>query len=340
MSVLPQPGGPYSSIPRTCFWPILRMISGDTTRDAKARRKMSSNSRLRPPMPSASKLNPFSNRRLPLPELLPVSLSVAAPAALRSCTSVERRNCANFTPPTSKPPAVPAPGLAAPPLPAAGALPSTSRYSKSRTTTLSFSPRKSTGTVCPIFSTWLCSASCRWSTSSGASITTCSGRGEAGSRTSKVARWVAAFWRQLHRRPLTRTAPRADPRQPRITPATSAGNPQRPRPQPACQRHTHICGLAEQVHLQRHGRRRQAHAVRQLKRRHWHGGAHHHVARHALHHSHTDGTRKCAIKAPAHKQLGHENTRSSAVVRVVAEKASGPMFDTASRAPRASLART
>lgn len=63
ISVFPQPGGPYSSMPRTCLMPILRSTSGGNTRDANARRKMSANSLSRPPMPIAWKLNPRSNRR-------------------------------------------------------------------------------------------------------------------------------------------------------------------------------------------------------------------------------------------------------------------------------------
>mmetsp|Transcript_18438 Transcript_18438/g.48131 ORF Transcript_18438/g.48131 Transcript_18438/m.48131 type:complete len:280 (-) Transcript_18438:868-1707(-) len=43
MSVLPVPGGPYSSMPFTCEMPSFSTTSGGNTRDAKARRKISSN---------------------------------------------------------------------------------------------------------------------------------------------------------------------------------------------------------------------------------------------------------------------------------------------------------
>ena len=119
MSVLPQPGGPKSSMPRACFWPIFFMMSGGTTRDANARRKMSWNSLFRPPMPSASKLKPLAKSfELPLaPDDDPVSFRPAADDALRSDSSVVRKNWPNLTPPTSKPPSVVA---AAPPLRAGG----------------------------------------------------------------------------------------------------------------------------------------------------------------------------------------------------------------------------
>lgn len=77
ISVFPQPGGPYSSMPRTCLMPILRSTSGGNTREANARRKMSANSLSRPPMPIAWKLNPRSNRRL-LPLLEPPWMRIAA----------------------------------------------------------------------------------------------------------------------------------------------------------------------------------------------------------------------------------------------------------------------
>mmetsp|Transcript_20864 Transcript_20864/g.62363 ORF Transcript_20864/g.62363 Transcript_20864/m.62363 type:complete len:303 (-) Transcript_20864:1220-2128(-) len=56
MSVLPVPGGPYSSIPFTCLIPSLFTMLGGNTRDANARRKMASNCLSRPPIPSCSKL--------------------------------------------------------------------------------------------------------------------------------------------------------------------------------------------------------------------------------------------------------------------------------------------
>ena len=58
----PQPGGPKSRIPRTCFPPIFSTTSGGKIRDAKARRKISLNSSSRPPMPTL-KILKFSNRK-------------------------------------------------------------------------------------------------------------------------------------------------------------------------------------------------------------------------------------------------------------------------------------
>ena len=56
ISVLPVPGGPKSSTPRTCLIPRRATTAGGKTRDAKARRKICSNCASRPPMPSFSKL--------------------------------------------------------------------------------------------------------------------------------------------------------------------------------------------------------------------------------------------------------------------------------------------
>mmetsp|Transcript_63968 Transcript_63968/g.166317 ORF Transcript_63968/g.166317 Transcript_63968/m.166317 type:complete len:236 (-) Transcript_63968:358-1065(-) len=54
--VLPVPGGPYSSMPRTWLMPRSRTMWGGKTREANARRKIFPNSFDRPPMPSSSKL--------------------------------------------------------------------------------------------------------------------------------------------------------------------------------------------------------------------------------------------------------------------------------------------
>mmetsp|Transcript_52935 Transcript_52935/g.166264 ORF Transcript_52935/g.166264 Transcript_52935/m.166264 type:complete len:272 (+) Transcript_52935:550-1365(+) len=54
-SVLPVPGGPWSSMPRTCLMPRSRTTWGGKVRAANARRKMLPNSLERPPMPSSSK---------------------------------------------------------------------------------------------------------------------------------------------------------------------------------------------------------------------------------------------------------------------------------------------
>ena len=82
MSVLPQPGGPYSSMPRTCVWPIFLSCAGGTMREAKARRKISRNCASRPPMPSSPKLKPlsmiFTARPEEEPEILRFSLSLCA----------------------------------------------------------------------------------------------------------------------------------------------------------------------------------------------------------------------------------------------------------------------
>mmetsp|Transcript_62701 Transcript_62701/g.149664 ORF Transcript_62701/g.149664 Transcript_62701/m.149664 type:complete len:226 (+) Transcript_62701:1018-1695(+) len=56
ISVFPVPGGPCSSMPLTWLTPRSRIMCGGKTRAAKARRKMSPNCLLRPPMPRSSKL--------------------------------------------------------------------------------------------------------------------------------------------------------------------------------------------------------------------------------------------------------------------------------------------
>mmetsp|Transcript_29119 Transcript_29119/g.88091 ORF Transcript_29119/g.88091 Transcript_29119/m.88091 type:complete len:348 (+) Transcript_29119:544-1587(+) len=56
MRVLPVPGGPCSSMPRTCLMPMSLTTCGGNTRAAKARRKIPLNSWSRPPIPSSSKL--------------------------------------------------------------------------------------------------------------------------------------------------------------------------------------------------------------------------------------------------------------------------------------------
>mmetsp|Transcript_21941 Transcript_21941/g.62282 ORF Transcript_21941/g.62282 Transcript_21941/m.62282 type:complete len:283 (+) Transcript_21941:1243-2091(+) len=56
MRVLPVPGGPWSSMPRTWLMPRSRTTLGGNVLAAKARRKMLPNSLERPPMPSSSKL--------------------------------------------------------------------------------------------------------------------------------------------------------------------------------------------------------------------------------------------------------------------------------------------
>mmetsp|Transcript_107685 Transcript_107685/g.303345 ORF Transcript_107685/g.303345 Transcript_107685/m.303345 type:complete len:515 (-) Transcript_107685:165-1709(-) len=56
INVLPVPGGPYKSIPRTWLIPSCRIKCCGKTRAAKARRKMSPNSLDKPPMPNSSKL--------------------------------------------------------------------------------------------------------------------------------------------------------------------------------------------------------------------------------------------------------------------------------------------
>jgi hypothetical protein len=53
--VLPVPGGPYNRMPRTCLTSISFTNEGGNTRDTKARRKMSENCVLKPPIPILSK---------------------------------------------------------------------------------------------------------------------------------------------------------------------------------------------------------------------------------------------------------------------------------------------
>eukprot|EP00158_Paraphelidium_tribonemae_P010373 Partr_v1_DN5091_c0_g1_i1_m31316 len=163
ISVLPQPGGPYSSMPRTWRWPILRSSSGGTVRDANARRKMSWNSAFRPPMPSASKLKPLENSCEPLPDDDPVSLSPGAPpeAALRSCTSVCRVNRPNL-----------ASRVASSFLPP----PPRSMYSKPRTVSLrpTAPSWKPPANVWPTLNTWLWNVLCRnAATSCASSVASC-----------------------------------------------------------------------------------------------------------------------------------------------------------------------
>mmetsp|Transcript_43046 Transcript_43046/g.102418 ORF Transcript_43046/g.102418 Transcript_43046/m.102418 type:complete len:394 (-) Transcript_43046:136-1317(-) len=55
MRVLPHPGAPKRSTPRTCISPILASTEEGYTRDANARRKMSPSSVSRPPMPILEK---------------------------------------------------------------------------------------------------------------------------------------------------------------------------------------------------------------------------------------------------------------------------------------------
>mmetsp|Transcript_5408 Transcript_5408/g.18801 ORF Transcript_5408/g.18801 Transcript_5408/m.18801 type:complete len:372 (+) Transcript_5408:694-1809(+) len=62
--VLPVPGGPYSSMPLTCFIPSLATTEGGNTLDAKARRKMSVNCLSSPPIPSVSKFTSLLLNRL------------------------------------------------------------------------------------------------------------------------------------------------------------------------------------------------------------------------------------------------------------------------------------
>mmetsp|Transcript_11509 Transcript_11509/g.26199 ORF Transcript_11509/g.26199 Transcript_11509/m.26199 type:complete len:371 (-) Transcript_11509:200-1312(-) len=64
INVLPVPGGPCSSIPRTWLMPRSRMTWGGNVRAAKARRKMFPNSFERPPIPSSSKLKSGRNMLL------------------------------------------------------------------------------------------------------------------------------------------------------------------------------------------------------------------------------------------------------------------------------------
>ena len=54
MSVLPVPGGPYSSMPLTWFTPSFLTTDCGNMREANARRKMSENSLSRPPMPMSA----------------------------------------------------------------------------------------------------------------------------------------------------------------------------------------------------------------------------------------------------------------------------------------------
>mmetsp|Transcript_21627 Transcript_21627/g.69636 ORF Transcript_21627/g.69636 Transcript_21627/m.69636 type:complete len:289 (-) Transcript_21627:486-1352(-) len=117
MSVFPQPGGPNSSMPRTCGMPIFRTTSAGNTREAKARRKMSPNSLSRPPMPSSWKLNPRSNRRLERLPAAPLSRSGASLCFLymmllflASCPNTE--GCASSLA-SSTPSPLPAPASAA-----------------------------------------------------------------------------------------------------------------------------------------------------------------------------------------------------------------------------------
>mmetsp|Transcript_2613 Transcript_2613/g.9476 ORF Transcript_2613/g.9476 Transcript_2613/m.9476 type:complete len:316 (-) Transcript_2613:174-1121(-) len=53
-SVLPVPGGPCNSMPRTCARPREADTSGPTTRDASARRKICATASSSPPMPSSA----------------------------------------------------------------------------------------------------------------------------------------------------------------------------------------------------------------------------------------------------------------------------------------------
>mmetsp|Transcript_27891 Transcript_27891/g.75160 ORF Transcript_27891/g.75160 Transcript_27891/m.75160 type:complete len:367 (-) Transcript_27891:152-1252(-) len=87
MSVLPVPGGPKRSMPRTCVMPSCLSTEGGKMREAKARRNMSENSASRPPMPICSKLK--SERMIWLAPWRPDSMLTSvsgAPPALASCT--------------------------------------------------------------------------------------------------------------------------------------------------------------------------------------------------------------------------------------------------------------
>mmetsp|Transcript_28842 Transcript_28842/g.84551 ORF Transcript_28842/g.84551 Transcript_28842/m.84551 type:complete len:375 (-) Transcript_28842:179-1303(-) len=138
--VLPVPGGPKSSMPRTCVTPSCLSTAGGKMRLANARRKMSENSASRPPMPICSKLK--SDRMIWLAPWRPASMPTScrgAPAALASTTKA----CGLSSPrPASTPVAL-------------GAV-SSAKEAVVRAATLSrmFWPSKSIAHCWPTVSTW------------------------------------------------------------------------------------------------------------------------------------------------------------------------------------------
>mmetsp|Transcript_63649 Transcript_63649/g.129252 ORF Transcript_63649/g.129252 Transcript_63649/m.129252 type:complete len:350 (-) Transcript_63649:275-1324(-) len=92
ISVLPQPGGPYRSMPRA--WCISSSFSrvGAAARDAKALRKMTWNSSSSPPMPISKKLKLEPTTLLACVAAMPVILSPES-FLLLTATSVSGRNC-------------------------------------------------------------------------------------------------------------------------------------------------------------------------------------------------------------------------------------------------------
>mmetsp|Transcript_3600 Transcript_3600/g.10247 ORF Transcript_3600/g.10247 Transcript_3600/m.10247 type:complete len:206 (-) Transcript_3600:523-1140(-) len=108
MSVLPQPGGPYRSMPRTWLMPSCRMMCDGQMRDAKARRKISLNSESNPPMPSFSKSK--SERKMldapPAPPATrdPASCRAVQPWALEKVTDVGPRSSPILGLPLTSPP--------------------------------------------------------------------------------------------------------------------------------------------------------------------------------------------------------------------------------------------
>mmetsp|Transcript_2017 Transcript_2017/g.5366 ORF Transcript_2017/g.5366 Transcript_2017/m.5366 type:complete len:281 (+) Transcript_2017:1239-2081(+) len=100
MSVFPQPGGPYSSIPRTWWMPICWMMWAGQMREAKARRKIWLNSASSPPMPSFSKSKSPLNKLVapplpPAPSAMwsPVKARRAPPSLRENTMAVGARSC-------------------------------------------------------------------------------------------------------------------------------------------------------------------------------------------------------------------------------------------------------